>query len=72
MESDTPYVTTRPTGPCRENIIDMLSFALIKTWFPERVPVDVVRWSEIAKMDATCVVDELLKQGLLKVSTEEE
>lgn len=50
-------------------LIQEVSFALMKWWFPNRLPVgdDYQRWVEISLKDAEAVVTHLMTVGIIKL-----
>ena len=46
--------------------VETASTALLKYWFPKRVPEDIEKWAEIAYNDALAVIKALEKKGYLK------
>lgn len=67
MSADLPLALTE------EQMIELLtrevSFALMKWWFPNRIPVgdDYDKWVDISIKDASAVVEHLMKIGILKL-----
>lgn len=68
--------TTEPSEPLElneEQMVEVLtreiSFALMKWWFPNRLPVgeDYDKWVDISFKDATAVVQHLMTIGVLKL-----
>ena len=62
-----------PLALTEEQMIELLtrevSFALMKWWFPNRVPTgeDYDKWVDISLKDASAVVEHLMKIGILKL-----
>lgn len=52
--------------PVLDKRIEVASTALLKYWFPKRMPTDIEKWAEIAYNDALAVVKALEKEGHLK------
>ena len=52
-----------------EFLIEEVATALIKRWFPKRLPVgeDFEKWTEIALADSTAVVKHLIEKQILLV-----
>lgn len=60
-------VTVGDLSPNVERVVAIVAQRLLKDWFPSKLPVDLYEWTEIAMKDATCVVQELIDQGFIKV-----
>ena len=65
VESKT--VTVGNLSPNVERVVAIVAQRLLKDWFPSKLPVDLYEWTEIAMQDATCVIQELIDQGFIKV-----
>lgn len=52
-----------------EFLIEEVATALLKRWFPKRLPVgdDFEKWTEIALADSTAVVKHLIEKQILLV-----
>ena len=52
-----------------EFLIEEVATALLKRWFPKRLPVgdDFEKWTEIALADATAVVKHLVEKQIILV-----
>jgi hypothetical protein len=61
-EKDSPKAEV----PELDKRIEVASTALLKYWFPKRMPTDIEKWAEIAYNDALAVVKALKKEGYLK------
>lgn len=46
--------------------VETASTALLRYWFPKRLPEDIEKWAEIAYNDASAVIKALEKKGYLK------
>lgn len=46
--------------------IEEVAMALIRFWFPKKVPGDIDKWAEIAYNDAEVAIKVLNKKGYLK------
>lgn len=55
-------------------LVQEVSFALMKWWFPNRLPVgdDYQRWVEISLKDAEAVVTHLMTVGIIKLEKNDE
>lgn len=53
------------------SLIQEVSFALMRWWFPNRLPVgeDYQRWVEISLKDAEAVVTHLIKAGIIRLES---
>jgi hypothetical protein len=70
-ELEAPYVT-RPSGYTRDRVLALLTHRLIQEWFPNNKPHDLLEWLRIAECDAEAVLDELISNGLIELSSGEE
>lgn len=70
VRGENPFITRAETGMSRERAIEVASHQLLRHWFPTTTPRDIREWSEIAQMDATVVVDELIEKGLITLNEE--
>ncbi len=68
---EAPYVT-KPSGYTRDRVLALLTHRLIQGWFPNNKPHDLLEWVRIAECDAEAVLDELVKNNLIKFSYGEE
>lgn len=63
-----PTVTAGNLSPNVERVVAIVAQRLLKDWFPSKLPVDLYEWTEIAMLDATSVVQELIEQGFIKIT----
>lgn len=63
----SPTVTAGNLSPNVERVVAIVAQRLLKHWFPSKLPVDLYEWTEVAMQDATCVVQELIEQGFIKI-----
>lgn len=66
-----PTVTVGNLSPNVERVVAIVAQRLLKDWFPSKLPVDLYEWTEIAMLDATSVVQELIEQGFIKITEAE-
>ena len=64
-----PEVTSRDTELRKQEIIDFVEKSLVTMWFAGKKPADEHKWREIARADATGIVNSLADAGLLNLET---
>ena len=54
------------TDADKNSLIQEAAFALMKRWFPNRLPTgdDYKKWTEISLEDATAVVEHFINEGI--------
>jgi len=52
--------------PAIDPRIEVVAMALLRYWFPKRMPTDIERWAEIAYNDSETAIKALIKKGYLK------
>lgn len=71
-DRDKKFFVGPVTKRTPETAIEVATFALLREWFPTRIPVDIDSWENIAQMDARVVVKALEDQGFLSLDNKEE
>lgn len=46
--------------------VEIIAMALLKSWFPKKMPTDIEKWADIAYTDAETAVKALSEKGYLK------
>ena len=69
MDMQTEFL--QKISEMEEFLIEEVATALLKRWFPKRLPVgdDFEKWTEIALADSTAVVKHLIEKQILLVET---
>lgn len=53
----------------KQEVIDFVEKSLVTMWFAGKTPADEHKWREIARADATGVVNSLADAGMLKLES---
>jgi hypothetical protein len=69
VEVDMETEFLQKISEMEEFLIEEVANALLKRWFPKRLPVgdDFEKWTEIALADATAVVKHLVERQVILV-----
>jgi hypothetical protein len=65
IKGEKPKDHTQEVPPIDPRV-EIVAMALLRYWFPKKMPTDIERWAEIAYNDSETAIKALIKKGYLK------
>jgi hypothetical protein len=66
-KTEKPLFVSPVTKRTIETAVDVVTFSLLKGWFPKSTPQDIAEWTRIAKADAEIIVKALADENFLSL-----